>query len=131
MYRAALSVQMQSNTAKFIGHHFTVHADNNPIHTAKPTQEFLRSRNKIFFSGQVNNLVSPQYSIDFFFFFNEDQAEWKISQNKQQQKVASVAALPYISNDFSLFHYFIAFYPVKPLNNLEVCTLVTVRPSDL
>ncbi len=42
VYRDILSAQIQSNGAKFIGRRFILQMDNDPKHTAKATQEFLK-----------------------------------------------------------------------------------------
>ncbi len=42
VYRDILSVQIQPSAAKLIGWHFIVQMDNDPKHTAKATQEFLK-----------------------------------------------------------------------------------------
>ncbi len=42
VYRDILSAQIQPNTAKLIGRHFIVQMDNDPKHTAKTIQEFLK-----------------------------------------------------------------------------------------
>ncbi len=42
VYRDILSAQIQSNAAKLIWWHFIVQMDDDPKHTAKATQEFLK-----------------------------------------------------------------------------------------
>ncbi len=42
VYRDILSAQIQSNAAKLIGRCFIVQIDDDPKHTAKATQEFLK-----------------------------------------------------------------------------------------
>ncbi len=42
VYRYILSAQIQSNAAKVIGRCFIVQMDDDPKHTAKATQEFLK-----------------------------------------------------------------------------------------
>ncbi len=42
VYRDILSAQIQSNGAMLIGRHFIVQMDDDPKHTAKVTQEFLK-----------------------------------------------------------------------------------------
>lgn len=54
VYRDLLSAQIQPNEAKLIGWCFTVHRDNDPTHTTKATQEFLKQRGEIFCSGPVS-----------------------------------------------------------------------------
>ncbi len=45
VYRDILSAQIQPNAAKLIGRHFIVQMDDDPKHTAKATQEFLKVKN--------------------------------------------------------------------------------------
>ncbi len=42
MYRDILSAQIQSNAAKSIGRRFIEQMDDDPKHTAKATQKFLK-----------------------------------------------------------------------------------------
>ncbi len=42
VYRDILSAQIQSNGAKLIGRRFIIQMDDDPKHTAKATQEFLK-----------------------------------------------------------------------------------------
>ncbi len=42
VYRDISSAQIQSNGAKLIGRHFIEQKDNDPKHTAKATQEFIK-----------------------------------------------------------------------------------------
>ncbi len=44
VYRDILSAQIQSNGAKLIGRCFIVQMDDDPKHTAKATQEFLKEK---------------------------------------------------------------------------------------
>ena len=44
VYRAILSAHIQPNATKLIGHRFTVQVDNDPKHTAKATQDFLKAK---------------------------------------------------------------------------------------
>ncbi len=44
VYRDILSAQIQPNAAKLIGQRFIVQMDNDPKHTAKATQEFLKTK---------------------------------------------------------------------------------------
>ncbi len=45
VYRDILSAQIQPNTAKLIGRCFIVQMDDDPKHTAKATQKFLKVKN--------------------------------------------------------------------------------------
>ncbi len=58
VYKDILSAQIQSNGAKLIGQRFIVQADNDPKHTAKTTQEFLKVK-------KWNILQWPSQSPDF------------------------------------------------------------------
>ncbi|MCJ8739407.1 hypothetical protein PDJAM_G00046810 [Pangasius djambal] len=42
--RALLSAHIQPNATKLIGRRFTVQVDNDPKHTAKATQDFLKAK---------------------------------------------------------------------------------------
>ncbi len=55
VYRDILSAQIQSNAAKLIGQRFIVQMDDDPKHTAKATQEFLKVYSSIFFNGQIKS----------------------------------------------------------------------------
>ncbi len=48
VYRDILSAQIQSTGAKLIGRRFIVHMCDDPKHTAKATQEFLKVKTGIF-----------------------------------------------------------------------------------
>ncbi len=67
VYRDILSAQIQPNTAKLIGRHFIVQMDNDPKHTAKTIQEFLKVKSGIFCNGQVNLLMSTRLSMNSTF----------------------------------------------------------------
>ncbi len=55
--RDILSAQIQSNGAKLIGRRFIVQMDDDPKHTAKATQEFLKVK-------KCNTLQWPSQSPD-------------------------------------------------------------------
>ncbi len=59
VYRDILSAQIQPNGAKLIGRRFIVQMDDDPKHTAKTIQEFLKV------NGQVNFLISTRLSMHF------------------------------------------------------------------
>ncbi len=44
VYRDILAAQIQPNAAKLIGRRFIVQMDDDPKHTAKATQEFLKAK---------------------------------------------------------------------------------------
>ncbi len=46
MNRDIISAQIQPNAAKLTRRHFIVQMDNDPKHTAKATQEFLKVKEK-------------------------------------------------------------------------------------
>ncbi len=48
VYRDILSAQIQSNAAKLIGRRFIVQMANDPKHTAKVTQEFIKVKSGFF-----------------------------------------------------------------------------------
>ncbi len=50
VYRDILSAQIQSNAAKLIGRRFIVQMENDPKHTAKVTQEFIKVKSGFFFA---------------------------------------------------------------------------------
>ncbi len=58
VYSDILSAQIQSNAAKLIGRRLIIQMDNNPEHTAKTTQEFLKVK-------KWNILQWPSQSPDF------------------------------------------------------------------
>lgn len=59
VYKALLSTQIQPHAAQQTGSCFTVHVDNDL------KRSFMLQRNGIFFSGQVNQLISVQWSMVF------------------------------------------------------------------
>ncbi len=61
-FRDILSAQIQSNAAELIGRHFIVQMYNDPKHTAKAIQEFLKVKREIFCNGKVNLLISTRLS---------------------------------------------------------------------
>ncbi len=62
VYRDILSAQIQPNSAKSIGWRFIVQIDDDPKHTAKATQEFLKVQSGIFCNGWINLLISTRLS---------------------------------------------------------------------
>ncbi len=56
------SAQIQSNGARLIGRRFIVQINDDPKHTAKATQEFLKVRSGVFCNGRVNLLISTRLS---------------------------------------------------------------------
>ncbi len=62
VYRDILSAQIQSNRAKLIGWRFIEQMDDDPKHTTKATQEFLKVKSGIFCNGRVSLLISTSLS---------------------------------------------------------------------
>lgn len=52
--KVVLFAQVQPNTARLIGGHFTVRTDNDPKHIMKATQDPLKANNMIFYSHLIN-----------------------------------------------------------------------------
>ncbi len=65
VYRDILSAQILSNGAKLIGRCFIVQMDDDPKHTLKETQEFLKVKSGIFRNHQVSLLNSTRLSTHF------------------------------------------------------------------
>ncbi len=65
VYKDILSAQIQPNAAKLFGQRFIVQMHNNPKHTAKATQEFLKVKSGIFCNGQFILLISTRLSMHF------------------------------------------------------------------
>ncbi len=59
VYRDILSAQIQTNAAKLIGRHFIVQMDDDPKHTAKATQEFLKVK-KMEYSAMTKSISWSQ-----------------------------------------------------------------------
>ncbi len=55
VYKYILSAQIQPDGAKFIGRSFIVQMDNDPKHTAKATQEFLKVK-KVEYSAVAESI---------------------------------------------------------------------------
>ncbi len=62
VHRDILSAQIQSNAAKLIGWRFIVQMDDDPKHTVKATQKFLKVKSGIFGNGRVSLLISTRLS---------------------------------------------------------------------
>ncbi len=56
VYGDILSVQIQPNAAKLIGPRFIVQMDNDPKHTAKTTQEFLKVK-RVEYSAMAKSIT--------------------------------------------------------------------------
>ena len=90
VYRDILSAQIQPNAAEIIGRRFTVQMDNDPKHTAKATQEFIRAK-------KWNILQWPSQSpdlnqIEHAFHLLRMRLKAERPTNKQQLKAAAVKA---------------------------------------
>ncbi len=88
--RDILSAQIQSNAAKLIGRSFIVQMDDDPNHTAKATQEFLKVK-------KWNILQRPSQSpdlnlIEHAFHLLKTKLKTERPTNKQQLKSAAVKA---------------------------------------
>lgn len=90
VYRNILSAQIQPNAAELIGRRFTVQMDNDPKHTAKATQEFIRAK-------KWNIMQWPSQSpdlnpIEHAFHLLKTRLKAERPTNKQQLKAAAVKA---------------------------------------
>ncbi len=97
VYRDILSAQIQPNAAKLIGQRFIVQMDNDPKHTAKATQEFLKVK-------KWNILQWPSQSPDFnqiehAFHLLKKKLKADRPTKKQQLKSASVKAWQSITKE--------------------------------
>ena len=97
VYRAILSAHIQPNATKLIGRRFTVQVDNDPKHTAKATQDFLKAK-------KWNILQWPSQSpdlnpIEHAFHLLKTRLKAERPTNKQQLKVAAVKAWQSISRE--------------------------------
>ncbi len=90
VYRDILSAQIQPNTAKLIGRCFIVQMDDDPKHTAKATQEFLKVKKWIILQWPSQ---SPDFNpIEHAFHFLKTKLKAERPTNKQQLKSAAVKA---------------------------------------
>ncbi len=97
VYRDILSAQIQPNAAKLIGLCFIVQVDNDPKHTAKTTQEFLKVK-------KWNILQWPSQSPDFnptehAFHLLKTKLKAESPTNKQQLKSAAAQAWQSITKE--------------------------------
>ncbi len=90
MYIDILSAQIQSNAAKLIGQCFIVQMDDDPKHTAKTTQKFLKVRKWIILQwpSQSPDLNSTEHA----FHLLKIKLKAERPTNKQQLKSAAVKA---------------------------------------
>ncbi len=65
VYGIYIDFRIQSNAAKLIGQYFTVQMDDDPKHTAKATQVFLKVKREIFCNGKVKLLILTRSSMYF------------------------------------------------------------------
>uniref|UniRef100_A0A8C4S635 Transposase Tc1-like domain-containing protein n=1 Tax=Erpetoichthys calabaricus TaxID=27687 RepID=A0A8C4S635_ERPCA len=65
VFRDILSAQIQLNAVKLIGRRFMIQMDNDPKHTAKATQDFIKAKSGNFLNGQVSHLILTQLSMHF------------------------------------------------------------------
>ncbi len=97
VYGDILSAQTQSNAAKLIGRCFVVQMDDDPKHTAKATQKFLKVK-------KWNILQWPSQSPDFnpiehAFHLLKTNLKAERPTNKQQLKSAAVKAWQSITKE--------------------------------
>ncbi len=107
VYRDILSAQIQLNAAKLIGWCVIVQMHNDPKHTAKATQEFLKVKRWIFLQWSSQ---SPDLNlIEHAFHLLKTQLNVERPTNKQQLKSAAVKAKHHkggnpVSGDVHKFH---------------------------
>ncbi len=92
VYRDILCAQIQPNAAKLIGRCFLAQIDDDPKHTAKATQEFLKVM-------KWNILQWPSHSpdlkpIEHAFHLLKTKLKAAQPTNKQQLKSAAVVVIP-------------------------------------
>ncbi|KAG2458785.1 TCB1 transposase, partial [Polypterus senegalus] len=90
VFRDILSAQIQLNAVKLIGWCFMIQMDNDPKHTAKATQEFIKAK-------KWKNLEWPSQSpdlnpIELAFHLLKTKLRTERPTNKQQLKAAAVKA---------------------------------------
>ncbi|KAG2462898.1 TCB1 transposase, partial [Polypterus senegalus] len=90
VFRDILSAQIQLNAVKLIGQHFMIQMDNDPKHTAKATQEFIKAKKwKILEWPSQSPDLNP---IEHAFHLLKTKLRTERPTNKQQLKAAAVKA---------------------------------------
>ncbi|KAG2467810.1 TCB1 transposase, partial [Polypterus senegalus] len=97
VFRDILSAHIQLNSVKLIGRRFMIQMDNDPKHTAKATQDFIKAK-------KLNILALPSQSpdinpIEHAFHLLKTKLWTKRPTNKQQLKAATVKACKCIKKD--------------------------------
>ncbi len=100
-YKDILSAQLQTNAAKLIGRCFIGQMDDDPKHTAKATQEFLKVK-------KWNILQWPRQSpdlnpIEHAFHLLQTKLKAERPTNKQQLESAAVKAWQSITKEETQF----------------------------
>ncbi len=92
--RDILSAQIQPNGAKLIGRSFIVQMDDDPKHTEKATQEFLKVERWMQWPSQSPDL----YPIEHAFNLLKTKLKAERPTNKQQMKSAAVSLVMSMSS---------------------------------
>ncbi|KAG2457144.1 TCB1 transposase, partial [Polypterus senegalus] len=90
VFRDILSAQIQLNAVKLIGRRFMIQMDNDPKHTSKATQEFIKAK-----KWNIHEWPSQspdRNSIEHAFHLLKTKLQIERPTNKQQLKAAAVKA---------------------------------------
>ena len=88
MCKTVLSTHIQPNTTKPMGRHLAVQMDNDPEHTAKATQDFLKWKKLHIF--QRPSASFPTKSMQFISMpFSVEDLKAERARNKEQLKAAA------------------------------------------